>query len=44
MVQNIVLQKDDKFSMYVLQKCVYYVGFVAIQEEIESETMIYVIG
>jgi hypothetical protein len=42
MVQNISLQKDDMFSRLVLQECICCVGFVAIQEEIESGMMIYV--
>jgi hypothetical protein len=44
MVQNVGLQKDDMFSIQVLWKCVCCVEFMAIQEEIEFEMMIYIIG
>jgi hypothetical protein len=40
MVQNVSLQKDDMFIIQMLRKCVCCVGFVAIQEGLESGTMI----
>jgi hypothetical protein len=36
------IQKDDMFNRLMLQKCVCCVGFVAIEEEIESGMMMYV--
>jgi hypothetical protein len=44
MVRNVGLLKDDMFRRQVLRKYASCVGFMVIQEGIESEMMTYVIG